>query len=300
MSKFNQLINRFINEQPDWHRRTSNYYQVRLTRLAKFMAERGLTEPDQVDAEALNCFFGSLRRAGYAWSTRNGAYTAARAFFIWLTRRKIIANNPFADPNSGLKRPRKVRTAIKLISQTHIKAIINAARAQKSLFACRDLAIMLLLATTGMRREEIVTLTINDIDMAEMKINITGKGGHQRGGYLSDETRQAIEDWLQRRPVSKYNTVFVSLHPSKQGKFHSLNPNAINDILTRWRNHAGLPPISVSPHKWRHAFATQVAAKAKNPFALQILLGHTDIKTTSIYVHPDDDELRRAAGVYKL
>lgn len=300
MSNFKRLIDRFINEQPDWHQRTSNYYLARLNRLAKFMSERGLTDPGQIDAEALNCFFGSLRRSGYAWSTRNGAYTAARAFFIWMVRRKITSYNPFTDPNSGLKRPRKVRSVIKPITQTHIRAIMAAASASKSLLACRDLAIMLLLATTGMRREEIVTLTINDIDMAEGKISITGKGGHQRQGYITPEAQQAVEAWLKKRPASKDTTVFVSLHASKRGKFHALDPDAINDMLIKWRNHAGLPNISVSPHKWRHAFATQVAAKAKNPFALQVLLGHTDIKTTSIYVHPDDDELRRAAEEYKL
>ncbi|MCB0156140.1 MAG: tyrosine-type recombinase/integrase, partial [Anaerolineae bacterium] len=150
------------------------------------------------------------------------------------------------------------------------------------------------LATTGMRREEIVKLRFDQIDLECKTIRIRGKGEHERPAFIRDDALVALEDWLEVRPETEATTVFVGMKASKKGTHHPLRPDAVNDLLIKWRDVATLPNISVSPHKWRHTFATY-AAKAGNPFALQILMGHTDMKTTRIYVHPDGDELRRVA-----
>ncbi len=94
--------------------------------------------------------------------------------------------------------------------------------------------------------------------------------------------------------------IFVSLQANKKGQYIFLRPDALNDLLIKWRTKADVPEhISVSPHKWRHAWASKIAS-SKDVFALQALMGHTDIRTTLIYVHQNIENLRELVTTYRL
>ena len=162
--------------------------------------------------------------------------------------------------------------------------MIEAAEADGSVIALRDAAIMRLLLTTGMRGEEITMLKLDSIDFETGEILIEGKFDNQRPGFLRPTTLAAVNLWLEKRPHTFDRALFVGLHPSRRGIHHELRPNAVNEILLKWRDQTGLPKVSVSPHKWRHRFATELA-RGQNPFALQDLLGHADIATSAAYVH---------------
>jgi len=286
-------IQQFLDDQSDWTTITCNWYRRRLTDFTNFLhSERRIDDPAAVEPWDINAYLGRLRRQGLAYTTRNGAYTIIQAFFRWLRRRRKITADPFADPDSGIKRPRKIRKRTRPISIDHMRQLITAARCSESDIAYRDTAIMILLATTGMRRQEIVNLSLTDIDFDQALIYLAGKGEHERKVVLVPLAARALRAWLAIRPDTRHPAVFVSLHDSKKGKTHALRPDAINDRLIHWRDVVGLPRVSVSPHKWRHAFASHIA-RGGNIFALQELLGHTDIATTQIYIHTPDEELRR-------
>jgi len=204
---------------------------------------------------------------------------------------KLIKKNPFNDRDSGLKRPRKTKKVVHDIPLGYIRRMIEAAEAEDTVMNRRDVAIMRLLATTGMRREEVIRLSLKELDLERGEVRvIRGKGDNERLGFLKAETVKALQRWLEMRPKTDSQAVFISLQANKKGLHRELNPDAINDVVKKWQDQAGLPEISMSPHKWRHTFATELA-KAKNPFGLQALLGHSDIKTTSIYVHCDREVL---------
>ncbi|MEW5959890.1 MAG: tyrosine-type recombinase/integrase [Chloroflexota bacterium] len=293
-----ELIEQFIDDQPDWTDRTCAWYRRCLVDLINFLrTERNITDPADIEPPDINAYLGRLRRNKLAYNTRNGAYTIIQAWFRWLRLRRKIPNNPFADPESGLKRPRKIRKRVRPATVKQMQQMITAARCCESDIACRDLAIMILLATTGLRRAEIVKLTLTDIDFDEEEIYLTGKGEHERKVVLLPVATQALRAWLDIRPDAREPVIFISLHGSKKGRHHALLPDTVNDRLIYWRDLAGLPRISVSPHKWRHAFASHIS-RAGNVFALQELLGHADIATTQIYVHTPDEELRRLVEAY--
>lgn len=294
---FSQLVQEFVDEQPDWSDRTADWGRTRLKRFVEFLSEEKVTQPGDIEARHINRFLGTLRKAELSWSTRNGTFTVLRQFCQWMRRRRYIEENPFANPDNGLKRPRRVRKEIPDLPVVYMQRMITSAKEEDSCLARRDEAIMYLLGTTGMRREEVVELTFDKIDLECGTILVRGKGGHERPAFIRDDALDALKNWLDIRPETEAVTVFVGLQASKKGIYHSLEPDAINDLLIKWREAAGIPRMSVSPHKWRHAFATQ-AARAGNPFALQILMGHTNMETTSKYVHPGDDELRRVAFDY--
>lgn len=294
----NKLIQQFLDDNPDWVDVTCDWYRRRLIDFAEFLrAKRKIDDLAAVQPADINAYLGRLRRQKLAYSTRYGSYTIIQAWFRWLRRRRHIPANPFTDPDCGLKRPRKVRRRTRPVTIDHMRQMIQAARLCESDIACRDRTMMLLLATTGMRREELVTITLLDVDFEAETIYLTGKAEHQRKVKLVPLAARALKKWLAIRPDTQAPPIFISMHASKKGLHHALRPDAVNDRLIYWRDQAGLPRISVSPHKWRHAFASYIA-KSGNIFALQELLGHTDISTTQLYVFTPDEELRDLVDRY--
>lgn len=295
------LIEQYLAQKPDWDEKTTGYYRNFLKQFAAFLAGLKIFRPAEIEVDHINGYLGALRRLGRSWSTRNGTFTAIRDFFTWMRRRKLIIYNPFRNPDSGLERPKKIRTVIKALAKVHIRTMIARVSADESLMARRDLAIMLLLSSTGMRRHEVTGLKVAEIDMNKDEFVVTGKGGHQRTAFLLGKAKLAMQMWLALRPPTEAETVFVSIHPNKKGLYQPLEPDAINDMLLRWRDRAGISDkVSVSPHKWRHAFATEVATNSGNPFALQALLGHINIETTAIYIEQSLKVLRQVAQTNAL
>lgn len=286
------LIQEFLNDNPDWTEVTCDWYRRRLKDFVEFLRDqRKIDNLATVQPPDINAYLGRLRRQKLAYTTRYGSYTIIQAWFRWLWRRRKIPANPFNDPDSGLRRPRKVRRRTRPVTIDHMRQMLQAARLCEADIAVRDLAIMLLLATTGMRRQELVAITLLDVDFQAETIYVTGKGEHQRKVKLVPLASRSLQAWLKIRPDTQEPVIFISMHTSKKGLHHGLQPDAVNDRLIHWRDQAGLPRISVSPHKWRHAFASFIS-RSSNIFALQELLGHTDISTTRLYVHTSDEELR--------
>lgn len=286
-----RLLQQFLNEHHDWSIKTYKWYQRRLNHFVTCMT---ITQPADITSTVIIKYLGDLRQNGYSWSTRNGAYTILNAWCLWLKNNDIIKANPI----DAIKRPRKTRSAgPKTIPPQYIRQMVNAAQRENSLMALRDLAIMYLLGTTGIRRIELVRLSFNDLFLEQDKFLIRGKGDHQRWGFIRPDTRLVLNNWLDHRPESKSNRIFVSLKANKKGLHQGLNPDAINDIMICWRDKADLPDVSVSPHKWRHTFCTAIA-KSKDVFASQILMGHTDIRITADYVHTDPDTLKQLTYKY--
>lgn len=292
-----ELFDDFVADQPDWSGRTRAYYRARLKPFGEYLQRRGVSDPAQIQVRHINRYLAELREV-YAWSTRNGTFTAIQAWFGWLKQMGLVQRNLFNRKDSGLRRPRRVKRVVPEVPLTYARRIIQAAEGEDRPMNRRDGAIMRLLLTTGMRREEVIRLDLADLDLVLGEIRvIQGKGDHQRRGILPQETVLALERWLESRPRVFCQAVFISLHPNKKGLFQRLRPDAINDIIIRWRDRAGLPRVSMSPHKWRHTFASQIA-RSGHLFALQELLGHADISSTRIYTTVPAAELRRVVERY--
>lgn len=263
--------------------KTVDWYEARLRHWLAFAAEIEL-RPKKIRTEHLDQFAGRLKALGLAYSTREGTLTALKGFLRWCRKRKAMKRDPFAD----FEPLRKERSVVQPISTRYALTMIHEAETSPGLRAIRDAAIMRLLLTTGARREEIVNLRLPAIDLVGDEITLHGKFDHQRRAFLIPTARSALQRWLDHRP-DELDHDFVFVATRARDGYRPLRPDAVNQTLTHWRDQAGLPAISVSPHKWRHRFATDLA-KGRNPFGLQLLLGHADIAVSSVYVqsHPDD------------
>lgn len=287
-------IDDFVADQ-DWTQDTVDWYKRRLTVWFEYATEHNLTM-ETLKPGQFTRFLNQMRRDGQSYSTRNGTYTALAKYSKWLRQEGYIEYSVFVGEDKP-QRPRKEKSVVGTVAIDYIRKMVAKAEDNPTRMNIRNAAILRLLATTGMRRAEVVGLSLKDVDFAQEKITLrVTKYQNQRIAFLQPATAYALMRWKANRPETSHDKIFVTLHPSKKGVFHPMRGDAINKVLDRMKREAGIgKEVAITPHMLRHTFASLVV-KAGNPFALRDLLGHSDIKTTEIYVHNDLDELRRIAS----
>ena len=286
----------------DWTEVTENWYRARLKPFGKYLMAQGVNHPDKLKVEHVKLFLADQRKKGLSWSTRNGTFTILQKLFRWLKTMQLIDQNFFEDPSNEFKRPRKPKQVKRSVPLEYVAKMIAAARQVDTISARRDEAIMWLLINTGMRRAEAVNLRLCDLiinpETKEGEVIIRGKYDNERRGFLVGITVEALEKWLAVRPETNCEAVFLSMPKNKRGLHQFLLPSAVNDMMIKYRKLAKLPPISMSPHKWRHTYATEFSGNDGNVFFLQQLMGHSDIEITKEYVMIPKDQLRRKAAQF--
>lgn len=160
----------------------------------------------------------------------------------------------------------------------------------------RNRAILELLFSTGMRISELINLNLEDIkisegkDIQEMKVYIMGKGKKQRFVYFTDRCKHFLERYLKNRE-DDYPALFIPYRGLRIGTkdpyIVRLSVNYVQSKIKQYRKLVGII-VPTSAHSLRHGFATYLAENGANPAAIQRLLGHESLQTTSKYVHSND------------
>ena len=196
-----------------------------------------------------------------------------------------------ADPTLRVQAPKLPRRLPKNLSEAKVEALLAAPDA-KSTLGLRDRAMLETLYATGLRVSELVGLTLAQVSLDMGVVRVLGKGSKERLVPLGEE---AIS-WLTRyyneaRPAlagnAKSNSVFLT------GRGGPLTRQAFWALLKRLGTKAGIPAASLSPHVLRHAFATHLLNHGADLRVVQLLLGHADIATTTIYTHVARERLKR-------
>lgn len=152
----------------------------------------------------------------------------------------------------------------------------------------RNLTMLRLMLATGLRAGEVVALRPEHVDLDTCRLIVReGKGAKDRTLWFSDEIREAVEEWLERRPESEW------LFPTRDGG--QLSTRYLRAMVSRIAEEAEIPEADrVSPHTLRHTFATELLRETKNLRLVQKALGHASIQTTQVYTHIVDEELEDA------
>ena len=218
-------------------------------------------------------------------STANRRLTVLRRFYQWALRDKYLS----ADPTLKLLTARQAPRLPKTLSEAQVEALLAAPNTETPL-GLRDRAMLELLYASGLRVSELVGLPMLSLNLREGVLRITGKGNKERLVPFGEEAADSLQQYLtQVRPVllGKQNSpaVFVT----QQGA-------AMSRVMF-WKlvkKYALLADIHVplSPHTLRHAFATHLLNHGADLRAVQMLLGHSDISTTTIYTHVARERLK--------
>ncbi len=154
----------------------------------------------------------------------------------------------------------------------------------------RNRAMLEVLFSTGMRISELLNLKVNQIDKTG-KIFITGKGRKQRFVYLTQRAFEILKNYLKTR-IDRSDYLFIpyrGLHTSKKenAREKKISSNYLQMKIKEYREQLGIN-VPTSAHSLRHGFATYLAENGANPAAIQILLGHESLDTTTRYVNTSD------------
>jgi site-specific recombinase XerD len=225
-----------------------------------------------------------LTNRDYAASAVRRKIASLRSFYRFLRRENKRADDPAAE----LEPPKRSKLLPRVLKEREVSQLLRTNAGWKTEWLrVRDRAIMELLYASGMRRAEIVSIDLADVDLPTRTIRVMGKGSKQRLVIINRTTAAAIRDYINVRPRTDDDAVFIG-HSG-----HRLSTRHIWEIFRRIRAFSGLG-AKASPHTLRHSFATHLLEHGVDLITIQELLGHASVATTQIYTNVSFEHKRRA------
>lgn len=280
----------FLDERRD-RSLTDNTMTMYLNTLKSLASFLGIEKPvEDITLDDLRAYMRDQREQGMSDKTLATRRQNIRAFFSFLSEEEFIATDPSVRI-AKIRLEKKKRTPMTV---EEVQAVLNAFDASTEL-GLRNRVLFLLMADTGARVTEIVTIELANVDLDMRKIKTMGKGREERYLNLCAHTAREIRRYL-RKFVAKRAEPSPYLFPNPEGK--PISRHAANKIVKRAAEAAGID--NVCPHRIRATFGSIYADDGGDTFALQQEMGHHDIRTTMGYVTVQEKEVHQKHSRYGL
>ncbi|MBQ8865085.1 MAG: tyrosine recombinase XerD [Bacteroidaceae bacterium] len=285
----NAILRRYIQYlrlERSYTPNTLDAYLKDLQKLLNYYSDEGI-DFRQVTLKQLDGFAKALQGLGVGPRSVARILSGVRSFYRFLTLEKEVET----DPTELLESPKLGKHLPEVLSLPEIDAIEAAIDLSKP-EGVRDLAIVEVLFSCGLRISELCSLRLSELYLEEGYIRVHGKGRKERLVPIGDSAIDRLRQWFVVRQGCKVKPgeedfVFVSLRRGKR-----LSRISLFVYIKEYAAKAGIRK-NISPHTFRHSFATQLLEGGANLRAIQAMLGHEDIGTTEIYMHVDKTHLRR-------
>lgn len=270
--------------------RTRRAYVYDLQRFGEWLADKTgqkETSLDRIPRDHLINYLTHLRDTlAYKAATMNRVVSSLRVFFQFCVEEKLLEVNPAED----LRRPKlPQRLPVYLLREELLKLFDAPNRSEPA--GRRDYAILITLAYTGLRLQELVGLNTTDIDFPRAVLRVFGKGRKERLVPMNETVALALRDMLEdpdRLVVDGERAVFLN----QRGR--RLSGRAVQYLVDRYVIQAGISREHISPHKLRHTFATLLYGNDVDLVDIQSLMGHASLTSTQIYTHTNTGRLQSA------
>jgi integrase/recombinase XerC len=215
-------------------------------------------------------------------------FSALRGFYRFLTERKKLRHDPVRE----LQLPKRDKKLPLVLTRQQIEELLAAPlkvaknRAAPKWMPLRDAAIMELFYSSGLRLSELAGLEVNDVDLYTESVRVFGKGRKERVCPVGLPALEAISRY---RAAANVHSGALFINKARQ----RISARSIWLILKRYLRHTSIP-VSISPHKLRHSFATHMLDRGADLRSVQALLGHASLSTTQIYTHVTVERLKKA------
>ena len=260
-------------------------YRRDLTLYARWLQRRvgrGLDASGEADLLA----YMAERHAATRATTANRRLSVFRRYFRWALREHRVA----ADPTLRLQAARQPLRVPRTLTEAQVEALL-AAPDTGSPLGQRDRAMLELMYASGLRVSELVALKAVHLALDDGVLRVLGKGSRERLVPFGEEARARLMDYLaQARAVILGGRRSEALFVTARGE--GMTRQMFWRIVKRCAQQAGIT-VPLSPHTLRHAFATHLLNHGADLRAVQMLLGHADIGTTTIYTHVARERLRQ-------
>lgn len=237
----------------------------------------------QLDSQHIRTCLTALHRKGLGGRSLDRWLASLRTFFNYALKQQWLK----ANPAMAISAPKSAKKLPKTLDTDQVARYL--AFPAESWIDCRDLAIVELFYSSGLRLSELTALNLGDIDLNDQLVTVTGKGNKSRQLPVGSHAIGALKAWLKRRSEfasDDTRAIFVS----RQGK--RISPRAVQErlrLIGLRQNMDG----KIHPHMLRHSFASHLLESSGDLRAVQELLGHANLSTTQVYTHLDFQHLAR-------
>ncbi len=268
---------------------TIKSYREDLMDLADFLTDEGQKKvaPRDVDASQLRGYVSALHDAGYARTSIARKLASLRSFYRFAQRQQMADTNP-AKP---LRNPRGHRKLPHFLTSDEVNTLLGSPDANDAM-GLRDIAILEVIYSAGLRVSEVVGMNDRDLDFEEGTVRIRGKGKKERIGSIGKHAAKALHSYYAVRNRADHGD--SKDLPTFTNRFgQRLTTRSIARMLEKYIKESGLDSRT-TPHTLRHSFATHLLDRGADIRSVQEMLGHKSLVTTQIYTHVSTTALKQA------
>ena len=271
----------FVSQVKNLSENTTKSYERDLKKLNSFLMGLNLSTYSEISSETCSAWIGSLYSQNNNPRSIQRHLSSAKGFFRFLKKNNLIQSSPFelvTAPKSSNKLP-------DVLSPEDVEQLLNFK--PSNMIEIRDMAIVELMYSSGLRVSETVNINLNDFEENKSFLRVLGKGSKTRLVPMGRYAVNAINEWLIEREKILNNTDALFLN----SKGTRLTVRSVQLRLKKMALKQGLPPIH--PHMLRHSFATHMLESSGDLRTIQELLGHSSLSTTQIYTKLDYQHLAK-------
>jgi len=234
---------------------------------------------ESVDYLKIRKYLAALRAREYQKKTIARKLSSLRSFFRFLYREGYIKSNPVATVST----PKLDKKLPVFLDMQSVAKLIESADARDT-WGLRDRAIMEMLYSSGMRVSELVGLDMSDVDIIGGVAKVMGKGRKERICPIGTKALGSLRDYMDKRPKEN-EALFLNKSGSR------LHDRSVRRIIDKYIMKISFKE-KISPHTFRHSFATHLLERGADLRSVQELLGHKNLSTTQIYTHVTAERLK--------
>lgn len=273
---------KFLEVEKNSSPHTIKNYRSDLVEFFKFNGKNSVTEIQYLE---IRKFLAYLKEREFLKTTVSRKLACLKSFFKYLTREHMLP----ANPASGIQTPKRERRLPSFLEIKEVEHLIEAAKGDKW-ETKRDLAILEVLYSSGIRVSELVGLNEEDVDLLSSLVKVRGKGKKERIVPIGSCAVSAVKTYLDLAPLDTQQRsvpLFINRRKTR------LTDRSVRRIILKYAQLAALKK-GISPHTLRHSFATHLLDRGADLRSVQELLGHAHLSTTQIYTHVSAKRLREA------
>ena len=271
----------FVSQVKNLSENTTKSYQRDLKKLCLFLESLKITDYTDVSMDICSAWIGDLFSQNNNPRSIQRHLSSAKGFFRFLKKNALIASSPFELVTA----PKSASNLPEVLTPEDVEQLLNFK--PSSLIEIRDLAIVEMMYSSGLRVSETVNINVSDFEEGKSFLRVLGKGSKTRLVPIGRFAISAINNWLSERDKIVSNTDALFLN----SKGTRLTVRSVQLRLKKMALKQGLPPIH--PHMLRHSFATHMLESSGDLRTIQELLGHSSLSTTQIYTKLDYQHLAK-------
>ena len=271
----------FVSQVKNLSENTTKSYERDLKKLLIFLEKLNITKYSDIKEEICSAWIGDLYSQNNKPKSIQRHLSSAKGFFRFLKKNNLIDSSPFELVTA----PKSSNTLPDVLSPEDVEQLLNFK--PSNTIEIRDMAIVELMYSSGLRVSETVNINISDFEEDMSFLRVIGKGSKTRLVPMGRFAIKAINNWLIEREKILNNTDALFLN----SKGARLSVRSVQLRLKKMATKQGLPPVH--PHMLRHSFATHMLESSGDLRTIQELLGHSSLSTTQIYTKLDYQHLAK-------